>query len=595
MDTLLDWINSNEIEKLSDYIRSLKNINSILIYDEETDLNLLHIIAANDSPYRDRALCCILDESAKSIDKPKLDINRKSGPGNDCWTAVHLACCYGNLSTLQILLDNGSDPEILDKNGFDALDIATAFDQFRCVDLIRRKMKTFSKMDLNKSCDTVFYSIREPSLTNNNSFTVKKVDAQVQTSGNDQISHSSFDSTFKTTANNPSSVEPNELSTQRTDHTTNEKIIIHHNNSFYITNAIQSASKVLDRHRKEYETTKELNSTFIKEYVDQWDSRKSISDTAIMNEMRELVEKNKSIGRKCSKRGSRSNVIRNLRNSFKNGENKINSTDESIEPFDASISTISMGPNRELYIDNEFNVSLINETKSLGLISRLETDDSSELLSMMTNDVTIRDDKATDVKDGNTFSDCWSSTLIDFDSFDDDQLFEELTRLGHRPGPINANTRSVYVTKLKNLSKSTKSCGSTKLNNEMKTLNTCFNNITIDDQHDLMFSKPLRLLMTGQFDFKQARLIEIEFMTFFDNERASSKKYFNYLLLDPRITQDLCKKAFQDNAQFLDRLGNPSRAHSSTNDQSTILFNLSLFKQFLLAQVKPVSMAGQHV
>lgn len=78
---MLSFLFSNR--KLRNYIRSLQNPNSILIYDEDTDLNLLHIISANDSVYRDRALKCLIEENEKSINKPKLDINRKSGPGKN--------------------------------------------------------------------------------------------------------------------------------------------------------------------------------------------------------------------------------------------------------------------------------------------------------------------------------------------------------------------------------------------------------------------------------------------------------------------------------------------------------------------------------
>ena len=85
--------------KLRDYVRTLNDINSILIFDEDTNLSLIHILSGNDSAYRDNALLCLLDENAKSVNRNKLDINQRSGIGNDCWTAVHLGRRFSLLNT----------------------------------------------------------------------------------------------------------------------------------------------------------------------------------------------------------------------------------------------------------------------------------------------------------------------------------------------------------------------------------------------------------------------------------------------------------------------------------------------------------------
>lgn len=571
--------------KFRDYIRSLNDINSILIYDENADLNLLHIVSANDSVHGDDALLCLIDENEKSLNKPKLDINRRSGSGNDNWTATHLACCFGNVSILEILLNNGANPDILDKNGFDALQIATAFDQFRCLDLIRRKIKTktFSKDDLNKSYDTVFYSfkdsfedsIRELEFKNE----IKKIDAQLETSGQFNRDHS------------------------KTDKKMNKS------KSIYEDKPTSSASKVLDRHRKEYEKTCKSNSKFIQDYMNC-----SLNKTAILNEMgKDLVSRsvnNKSIcnrsndkfnhdGDKLHATSSGCSVIKNLRKDFKNcsiSKNDESSSDESIEPFESIISTITIEQNKEgvkeLYIDSEFNVTLINETKN-GLLNQLETSDSdldnSQLLIRLDElDSTINDDNKFNIEINvqiNRSIGKQNDNQIDYSSLDDDQLFSELVNCGFRPGPINANTRSLYVKKLIELKKV-----NSKLNNEITILSSTISEKLKITDSPLMFSKPLREMMNGKFDFRLARKIENEFIQNFENQSASKKKFFNYLLLDPRITQNLVKRAVEENPQLYSQLNsqlndlesNELPKAQSTNNQLNH-FNLVLFKLFILA------------
>lgn len=447
------------------------------------------------------------------------------------------------------------------------------------------KSKTFSKADLNKSCDTVFYSFKETSPVN--SFPVKRVDAQVQTSGQ---FNNSFDSTFKTTVNDANDEQDLDarLMNLRIGNITRSPLN---------DRPPSSASKVLDRHREEFDSVRRLNSTLIGEL----NLSKSMSKTVILNELRKDLTSNisRSVDDKCSSTNrssamnKSSNVIRNLRNNFRDCKDAT-TTDDSIEPFDASVSTIALGENKELYIDNEFSVSFINETKR-GLLDQLETSDSddeqliSERLHKLNDDdldLTIKDG---DVQDGNALSNCFRSSnqpnncRPDYDTFDNDQLFDELVKFGYRPGPVNANTRSVYIKKLNEIGKLNKFNKPSKLNNkEITVLNVSINEkLTITDSL-YMFSKPLRQLMTGKFDFKYARQLEVEFVQNFENEKASSKKFFNYLLLDPRITQNLCKTALEDNPQLISQL-NCQRRAQSTKDQFNYQFNLGLFKLFILA------------
>lgn len=643
----------------------MSNINSVLVYEEETNLNLLHVLSANDGVYKEAALRCLLDENAKSVNKPKLDINRKSGPGNDCWTAIHLACCFGNLSILEILLDNGADPEIADKNGLDCLDIATAFDQFRCLDLMRRKMKSsaFSKVDLNKSCDTVFYSFLD---THPNSFrdpfqdsiklcsfneTVAKMDAQVQTSGQ-----------FNQSVGDPHSNHSTEHPANNTDDRSKTERKANKSRPIDDEKPTSSASKVLDRHREEYEQTKKSNSTFIRDYAN-----KPPAKAGALNELRKDLL-SKSVDCKAMNRSSdptvsgdrtleRStggrNVIRNLRKSFRscNNEDGASSGDDSISPFD-TISTIALGENRELYVDSEFNITFVNEiTAGLSQLAtsdsdrskandsrpqdRFETNDSRPNNRTETNDSLahsrLTDDLDSTLQDqegrleieinvqinrsiNERLNDLGdhpigrlqinyqpaasrrSQQTIDYESLDDDQLFGELVAAGLRPGPVNANTRSVYIKKLDEL----RASGDVKLNNEISTLSCSVSERLTMPDSSLLFSRPLREMMNGRFDFRLARQIESEFIQNFDSQPSSRKQFFNYLLLDPRITQNLVKRSLEENPQLISQLNSPPRvrtqaksagsarspdsgaASSETNGQFNH-FNLALFKLFILA------------
>lgn len=627
----------------------MANINSVLVYEEETDLNLLHILSANDGIYKDNALLCLLDENAKSLNKPKLDINRKSGPGNDCWTAIHLACCYGNLSILEILLDHGADPEILDKNGHDCLDIATAFDQFRCLDLMRRKMKStgFSKADLNKSCDTVFYSFksefrdwsttidstresaREPSLNHSIKIspfneTVAKVDAQVQTSGQFDQTAGDYHSIVHNSTEHPANATNRSITIDRSKTERKAKRQIDDGKP---TN---SASKVLDRHREEYEQTKKANSTFIRDYAHP------LRKTAVLNELKkDLLSKSvdcKAMSRPDDQANRTStlersaggkNVIRNLRKSFRScADDGESSSDDSISPFN-SISTIALGENRELYVDSEFNITFVQEISAgLNQLSdsgrsnddpdstlkedeaRLEIEINVQInrsINERLNDLNDHPIVQINLQPANRLAQQQHrpDQSFDYDSLDDDQLFDELLNAGLRPGPVNANTRSVYIKRLRELKAANGAMNSAKLTDEISALSSSFSErLTMSDSL-LLFSRPLREMMNGKFDFRLARQIENEFIANFDSQPSSRKQFFNYLLLDPRVTQNLVKRSLEENPQLISQLNSPHKeqrvgggksagsqvtgGQATGSSQTGDHFNLALFKLFVLS------------
>ena len=486
-------------------------------------------------------------------------------------------------------MNNGANPEIEDKNGLDAIDIATAFDQFRCLDLIRKKQKsnTFSKEDLNKSYDTIFYSFAD-SIKQSSINKIKKVDAQMQTSGGQfNSTHNTFSSAFN---NSIGDFTNDEKENKSNESRSNDKHLV-------------SASKVLDRHRKEFEKTKNQNSNFIQEYMNE-----SLGKKVVLKQLRKDLSKSvnsKSIDRSTNKsidynKPSNSNyvtsrnVIKNLRDNFKNCVD--DTSDESIEPFqDATISTVTLNENKELYIDNEFDITFINETKT-GL-NQFETDDSEINDSQLDEglDLTLKNGDQNRSKfkinvnieiNKSLNANQSTSSYRSLELLDDDQLFCELIACGFKPGPVNSNTRSVYFKKLIELKKQNKFQNkSNKLNNEIEILNKSLNEKLTMQDSTLMFSRPLRELMQGKFNFQLARQIENEFIANFENQLSAKKQFFTYLLLDPRITQDLVNRAIEENPELISQLNSPSKfnAKPSSTKSNSNSFNLILFKLFILA------------
>ena len=108
-------------------------MNQPLICTDGADLNLLHITAGIDSDKRDEVLQFLLKKEDINVDAP-------SGPGNDHWTAAHIAASWGFDHTLDILIKHSADPLLPDMNGWNVWDIANRYDNFQCVLVLRKRL-----------------------------------------------------------------------------------------------------------------------------------------------------------------------------------------------------------------------------------------------------------------------------------------------------------------------------------------------------------------------------------------------------------------------------------------------------------------------
>ena len=107
--------------------------NQALVTADAADLNVLHIAAGIESNKRDEVLQFILADKT-------VDVNAVSGPGNERWTAAHIAACWGYSRSLDLLLKHGADPFITDIKGLNVWDIAQVYDNFSCVYVLENRM-----------------------------------------------------------------------------------------------------------------------------------------------------------------------------------------------------------------------------------------------------------------------------------------------------------------------------------------------------------------------------------------------------------------------------------------------------------------------
>lgn len=105
-------------------------------------------------------------------------------------------------------------------------------------------------------------------------------------------------------------------------------------------------------------------------------------------------------------------------------------------------------------------------------------------------------------------------------------LRTELKKFGRIAGPITSTTKGVYTKLLLSLQR-------TQNLTELPPL-------SILDQK-LGYSSELRSLLSGRFPFSDAQDLEREFIATSDSDTLNGpKQFFNYLLLDPRISNNLC-------------------------------------------------------
>lgn len=156
-------------------------------------------------------------------------------------------------------------------------------------------------------------------------------------------------------------------------------------------------------------------------------------------------------------------------------------------------------------------------------------------------------------------------------NIDPKRLRTELLKLGRRAGPITDTTKKIYAKLL------------VHLNNEDKELVYSPRTKTKSELNG--FSVELTSVLTGKFPIKQAIDLEKEFLQMSGTrDYHGPKQFFNYILIDPRITKNLPEQALE--ASDSDTSGhqlspgsleNPRHAMRKVNRK----FNPKLFSTFL--------------
>jgi len=165
---------------------------------------------------------------------------------------------------------------------------------------------------------------------------------------------------------------------------------------------------------------------------------------------------------------------------------------------------------------------------------------------------------------------------VDFD-IDDRRLRFELRRLGRHAGPITQTTKRLYCKLLAHLIKEDK-----ELVYSPRTTTRC----------DLNgYSVELNSILTGKFPIKQALDLEKEFLRISNNiDYHGPKQFFNYILIDPRISRNLPEQALEanDSDTSYAQLSSPEGGdyHQTPKPKQVMRrvnrgFNVKLFTQFI--------------
>lgn len=108
----------------------------------------------------------------------------------------------------------------------------------------------------------------------------------------------------------------------------------------------------------------------------------------------------------------------------------------------------------------------------------------------------------------------------------------ELKRLGRNPGPITPSTKKLYAKLLTHLTKQDKELVYSPRTTTKSQLNG--------------YSVELNSIITGKFSIKQALDLEREFLQLSDTkDYHGPKQFFNYILIDPRISKNLSEQAME--------------------------------------------------
>lgn len=155
------------------------------------------------------------------------------------------------------------------------------------------------------------------------------------------------------------------------------------------------------------------------------------------------------------------------------------------------------------------------------------------------------------------------------------KLRQELKRLGRNPGPITPSTKKLYAKLLTHLTRQDKELVYSPRTTTKSQLNG--------------YSVELNSILTGKFSIKQALELEREFFSLSDTkDYHGPKQFFNYILIDPRITKNLSEQAME--LSDSDTSGNqlaPEIGANTNNKSKHIMnkvnrkFNPKLFTTFI--------------
>lgn len=151
------------------------------------------------------------------------------------------------------------------------------------------------------------------------------------------------------------------------------------------------------------------------------------------------------------------------------------------------------------------------------------------------------------------------------------KLRMELTRLGRKPGPITDTTKRLYVKLLVHLARQDRQfvCSPRTVNRSRAN----------------GYSVELNSVLTGKFSTKQALDLEKEFLRLSGTrDYHGPKQFFNYILIDPRVSKNLPEQAIELSDSDTSGLKSPDQTTAENKEHSAKInrkFNAKLFNTFL--------------
>lgn len=560
----------------------MQNVNSTLVADDECDLSLLHVVSGYESEHRDRVLGCLLAARLEP-GRPRLEVNHPSGPGNDRWTAAHIAACWGHESTLRLLLEHGADPAAVDLRGHTVWEIARAYDQFPCVAVLQQALYAGRRSTLYPAAPVKSRPLPEVSQAQSEYFSCSSAseatlqpaasppaargECSARTDGKPKseakATQVSFEN-FRTPARQESTdahsrrtsdclmggdrrksvdrVRTNLLKrieqlslgrdaleddARHSDRSPSEDgLPTEQPNESSLTGNIRPVlAEVLGEPDEEIQPSKTLTDSLKEELLTDDESR-LVQESS--DDETTLIEPRIMAAPEIQPRNSNGGAATPAK--------PVTSVEPPALDSPIRLSLISQDRDRsvELYEDRQFGVSLLNESRK-STLCRPTAGSTVDPQQLASPNHSIR------------------AACDEFASLQDCELRARLVENGLSPGPITESTKKLYAKKLRLLMDR-----NAKLST-MQPVGSPRSPARTPTQPQ--YSNALNQLFAGRFDFAQAKRLEREFQDYFERS-SQSKVYFTYLLLDPRVTQNLVDQA---------------------RDQEDLRLNWRLFEQFVRA------------